>query len=345
MLDITTHYVRQILGSLAIIAITICLGSQANGQSTTAELEKLRKKMEVAIDAPVEAKSKPKRAKRKPAKASRTPAKAAPTVTRTGKLKVPKFGVEAPKKTPIPTFAAPTETIEYSEEVKSKAQSTLERYDRDKNRFLDEVELASGRWNPSPLTSDKNGDGRLSLAELQDRYHLRNIEKQKRREAYMERRERRGDGDRGGDRGGEGGDRGRGEMSGRGRQAYSSSWRETSNNRTNGRQEVSSSDSDRSRSSSKSLDQARSSYESIRQSSGSRFSRSRTSSSRPSTNKSRTSKSRSSVRTSSAFTKLDANKDQLVQMHEFSSDWPKKKLDEFISKDTNGDGVISPEEW
>jgi len=341
MLDITTHYVRQILGSLAIIAITICLGSQANGQSTTAELEKLRKKMEVAIDAPVEAKSKPKRAKRKPAKASRTPAKAAPTVTRTGKLKVPKFGVEAPKKTPIPTFAAPTETIEYSEEVKSKAQSTLERYDRDKNRFLDEVELASGRWNPSPLTSDKNGDGRLSLAELQDRYHLRNIEKQKRREAYMERRERRGDGDRGG----EGGDRGRGGMSGRGRQAYSSSWRETSNNRTNGRQEVSSSDSDRSRSSSKSLDQARSSYESIRQSSGSRFSRSRTSSSRPSTNKSRTSKSRSSVRTSSAFTKLDANKDQLVQMHEFSSDWPKKKLDEFISKDTNGDGVISPEEW
>jgi len=341
MLDITTHYVRQILGSLAIIAITICLGSQANGQSTTAELEKLRKKMEVAIGAPVEAKSKPKRAKRKPAKASRTPAKAAPTVTRTGKLKVPKFGVEAPKKTPIPTFAAPTETIEYSEEVKSKAQSTLERYDRDKNRFLDEVELASGRWNPSPLTSDKNGDGRLSLAELQDRYHLRNIEKQKRREAYMERRERRGDGDRGG----EGGDRGRGGMSGRGRQAYSSSWRETSNNRTNGRQEVSSSDSDRSRSSSKSLDQARSSYESIRQSSGSRFSRSRTSSSRPSTNKSRTSKSRSSVRTSSAFTKLDANKDQLVQMHEFSSDWPKKKLDEFISKDTNGDGVISPEEW
>ena len=291
--------------------------------------------MEVAIDAPVEAKSKPKRAKRKPAKASRTPAKAAPTVTRTGKLKVPKFGVEAPKKTPIPTFAAPTETIEYSEEVKSKAQSTLERYDRDKNRFLDEVELASGRWNPSPLTSDKNGDGRLSLAELQDRYHLRNIEKQKRTEAYMERR---GDGDRGGDRG-------RGGMSGRGRQAYSSSWRETSNNRTNGRQEVSSSDSDRSRSSSKSLDQARSSYESIRQSSGSRFSRSRTSSSRPSTNKSRTSKSRSSVSTSSAFTKLDANKDQLVQMHEFSSDWPKKKLDEFISKDTNGDGVISPEEW
>ena len=341
MLDITTHYVRQILGSLAIIAITICLGSQANGQSTTAELEKLRKKMEVAIGAPVEAKSKPKRAKRKPAKASRTPAKAAPTVTRTGKLKVPKFGVEAPKKTPIPTFAAPTETIEYSEEVKSKAQSTLERYDQDKNRFLDEVELASGRWNPSPLTSDKNGDGRLSLAELQDRYHLRNIEKQKRREAYMERRERRGDGDRGG----EGGDRGRGGMSGRGRQAYSSSWRETSNNRINGRQEVSSSDSDRSRSSSKSLDQARSSYESIRQSSGSRFSRSRTSSSRPSTNKSRTSKSRSSVRTSSAFTKLDANKDQLVQMHEFSSDWPKKKLDEFISKDTNGDGVISPEEW
>ena len=74
--------------------------------------------MEVAIDAPVEAKSKPKRAKRKPAKA-------APTVTRTGKLKVPKFGVEAPKKTPIPTFAAPTETIEYSEESNQKLSQHL----------------------------------------------------------------------------------------------------------------------------------------------------------------------------------------------------------------------------
>ena len=47
----------------------------------------------------------------------------------------------------------------------------------------------------------------------------------------------------------------------------------------------------------------------------------------------------------SAFKKLDVNEDRLVQMHEFSKTWPKKKFDEFKRKDANGDGVISPEEW
>ena len=330
---------QQILGSLAIISITICLGSQANGQSSIADLQKLMKKME-AVNTPgkenrkaAKEDRKPAKAKRTPRKENRTPTKAAPVATNSGKLKVPKFGVEATERTPVQTFGAPVETIDYSEEVTAKALSTLKRYDRDKNLFLDEVELASGRWNPSALTSDKNGDGRLSLAELQDRYHQRDIEKQKQREAYMERR---GDGDRGG----EGGGRGRGGMSGRERQAFSPSWRETSNDRTNGKQEKGGSSDDRSRSSSKSLDQARSSYESLRRS-GSR----RTSGSRTSTNGSRNSKSRSSSRVSSAFTKLDSNSDRLVQMHEFSETWPKKKLDEFLDKDANGDGVISPDEW
>ena len=336
MIDIAANYMQQILGSLAIISITICLGSQANGQSSIADLQKLMKKME-AVNTPgkenrkaAKEDRKPAKAKRTPRKENRTPTKAAPVATNSGKLKVPKFGVEATERTPVQTFGAPVETIDYSEEVTAKALSTLKRYDRDKNLFLDEVELASGRWNPSALTSDKNGDGRLSLAELQDRYHQRDIEKQKQREAYMERR---GDGDRGGGRG-------RGGMSGRERQAFSPSWRETSNDRTNGKQEKGGSSDDRSRSSSKSLDQARSSYESLRRS-GSR----RTSGSRTSTNGSRNSKSRSSSRVSSAFTKLDSNSDRLVQMHEFSETWPKKKLDEFLDKDANGDGVISPDEW
>ena len=339
MIDIAANYMQQILGSLAIISITICLGSQANGQSSIADLQKLMKKME-AVNTPgkenrkaAKEDRKPAKAKRTPRKENRTPTKAAPVATNSGKLKVPKFGVEATERTPVQTFGAPLETIDYSEKVKAKALSTLKRYDRDKNLFLDEVELASGRWDPSPLTSDKNGDGRLSLAELQDRYHQRDIEKQKQWEAYMERR---GDGDRGG----EGGGRGRGGMSGRERQAFSPSWRETSNDRTNGKQEKGGSSDDRSRSSSKSLDQARSSYESLRRS-GSR----RTSGSRTSTNGSRNSKSRSSSRVSSAFTKLDSNSDRLVQMHEFSETWPKKKLDEFLDKDANGDGVISPDEW
>ena len=343
MIDIAANYMQQILGSLAIISITICLGSQANGQSSIADLQKLMKTLE-AVNTPgkenrkaakedrkaAKEDRKAAKAKRTPVKERRTPVKAAPVTTNSGKLKVPKFGVEATERTPVRTFAAPVETIDYSEEVTAKALSTLKRYDRDKNLFLDEVELASGRWNPSALTSDKNGDGRLSLAELQDRYHQRESEKRKQREAYMERR---GDGDRGGGRG-------RGGMSGRERQAFSPSWRETSNDRTNGKQEKGGSSDDRSRSSSKSLDQARSSYESLRRS-GSR----RTSGSRTSTNGSRNSKSRSSSRVSSAFTKLDSNSDRLVQMHEFSETWPKKKLDEFLDKDANGDGVISPDEW
>ena len=59
-----------------------------------------------------------------------------------------------------------------------------------------------------------------------------------------------------------------------------------------------------------------------------------------------TSRSRNSrSKTSSAFNKVDVDKDRLVQMHEFSKKWTQKKLDEFLDKDTNGDGVISPDEW
>ena len=60
---------------------------------------------------------------------------------------------------------------------------------------------------------------------------------------------------------------------------------------------------------------------------------------------SRYNRSRTKSKVSSAFTKADANKDLLVQMHEFSKTWTKKKLDEFRAKDVNNDGVISAEEW
>ena len=348
MLDTAANYIQQTLGLLAIISISICFGSQANGQSTTAELEKLMaKKMEVVNTSGNQDRKgskenrKPAKAKRTPVKENRRPATTTPAATNSGKLKVPKFGVEAPKKTPIPTFGEPVETIEYSEEVKAKALEVLNRYDRDKNLFLDEVELASGRWNPSALTSDKNGDGRLSLAELHERYQQRNIERQKYREAYGR-----------GDRSGEGRDTGSGRDAGnrmrgwRGRQSYNT-WG-SSNDQTSGRGEKGGgTSSDRSRSSSKSSGEARSKDSSSESSrySGSRSGRSRMNGLRTSATGTRTSKSRSSGRVSSAFTKLDANSDRLVQMHEYSSTWPKKKLDEFLAKDTNGDGVISPEEW
>ena len=59
---------------------------------------------------------------------------------------------------------------------------------------------------------------------------------------------------------------------------------------------------------------------------------------------SKTSNSRSR-RSSSSFEKLDVNNDHLIQMHEFSKKWTAKKLDEFLAKDANGDGVIAPDEW
>ena len=62
-------------------------------------------------------------------------------------------------------------------------------------------------------------------------------------------------------------------------------------------------------------------------------------------NSSKTSGSLSSRKSSSPFGKLDTNNDRLVQMHEFSKKWTAKKLDEFLAKDSNGDGVIAPDEW
>ena len=378
MFAITTNYARQILGSLAVISVTICLGSQANGQSTTADLEKMIKQTAGVNNTPAKAKAKPAKvngtsAKTKPAKAKRAPTrraptKAAPAATKPSKLKVPKFGTQA-----LPTFAAPTETIEYSEAVKVKALSTLERYDRDGNRFLDEEELARGSWRPSPLTNDKNGDGRLSLVELQDRYHQRDIERQKYREAVGERSNRGGGGDR---------------ASG-GRQAYNSSRRgDSSNGQAKSKRDKSSRTSDSKyeeyvESYIEARDQdgngvlegdeldnrSRSKYDTngdgrikrremlevFSEDSGGRQSSSPTSRSNRSRPSSRglstrsigraSGGSRAIVKIPSAFKKLDVNEDRLVQMHEFSKTWPKKKFDEFKRKDTNGDGVIAPEEW
>jgi len=45
------------------------------------------------------------------------------------------------------------------------------------------------------------------------------------------------------------------------------------------------------------------------------------------------------------FSKLDKDKDNQVQMHEYSSSWDDKKLKEFYKIDTNRDGVITSTEW
>jgi Ca2+-binding EF-hand superfamily protein len=55
--------------------------------------------------------------------------------------------------------------------------------------------------------------------------------------------------------------------------------------------------------------------------------------------------SRSGSRSSSTLSGLDANQNNQVEMHEFSSEWDEKKLAEFYEKDKNGDGVITLREW
>ena len=69
------------------------------------------------------------------------------------------------------------------------------------------------------------------------------------------------------------------------------------------------------------------------------------SSSKSATRRSSSTSSRSRSKASGSFTDADVNADRLVQRHEFSEIWTKKQLDEFLAKDKNGDGVISPDEW
>ena len=48
---------------------------------------------------------------------------------------------------------------------------------------------------------------------------------------------------------------------------------------------------------------------------------------------------------SGGFIDKDANGDGQLQMSEFETRWTSRKLADFEKLDTNGDGVISPQEW
>ena len=90
-------------------------------------------------------------------------------------LKVPKFGVDPKTKSGVGAFGATAgESVEYSESITRRTQSTFDRYDVDSNGFLEGSEIANVRWGSlAPSVSDKNGDGRLSFQELQERFRVR----------------------------------------------------------------------------------------------------------------------------------------------------------------------------
>lgn len=324
-----------------------------------------------------------------------TAKKAKAGTTAKGELKVPKFGVDAKAKSGVGAFGAAesVKPVEYSEAITSRTQNTFDRYDVNSNGTLEESEIANVPWSsPSPSVSDKNGDGRLSFQEMQERFRERETAQQRSGRSSS-------DADRGG--GGNGGGRGgrrfnrSGDSSGLsvGRFQRSRddddddderSTRKSSRSsvaRPSGRSTVNderqkreraeqyvesyfkSRDSDKNGviegdelkkigSSSKSkYDKdgngkiTRSEVMAVAYPSPTKSKNVATSRSPSKRNNSRSNNSRSYTKNSAAFNKADTNKDRLVQMNEFSKKWTKKKLDEFLKKDANGDGVISPKEW
>lgn len=66
----------------------------------------------------------------------------------------------------------------YSDSVLAQVNSTLARYDRNKDQSLDARELSAGRFtSPTPQESDLNNDGKLSKVELAERYKSRDAQR------------------------------------------------------------------------------------------------------------------------------------------------------------------------
>ncbi len=307
--------------------------------------------------------------------------------------KVPGFGVEREESgsgvsrfgsTANEAKGSTAKKVTYSESVNRQVESTLGRYDRNKDGSLDKEEISRARWgSPTPQESDTNKDGRLSRSELANRYASRES-------AYR------------------GSSRGSSSSSSRDSSKSSSSsksassWRPTSTRSSSSSSRESS--TSRQPSSSSSSSASREKYEKYAASLISQYdenkdgklgsdeikkmrrppvgadqnkdgfitkselfdslsgankpaAKSSTTDSRKSTSSSssrssrwggassRSSSSRSSSSSSRDFEKFDKNEDRQVQMHEYASKWDDKTVKEFYEKDKNGDGVITLKEW
>ena len=94
--------------------------------------------------------------------------------------KVPSFRSEQTKGS-LPTFASggpgPSEKSlegKYGAPLMEQVDGAMRRYDANSDGVIDSSEIGEGRWGqPDPKESDLNGDGRLSKAELAERYYRR----------------------------------------------------------------------------------------------------------------------------------------------------------------------------
>ncbi|MGY8746943.1 MAG: hypothetical protein ACKVHR_02640 [Pirellulales bacterium] len=326
-------------------------------------------------------------------KLSKDKAKREVTESKTNRTrKVAGFGVEKEEsESGVARFGtASTETkgsspkkTTYSESVTRQVDTTLSRYDRNKDGSLDREEMGRARWgSPTPQESDTNKDGRLSRSELSDRYASRESAYSKSSSSSSSRNSSR---------------------SSSSQKSSSSSYRPSSTRSTSSSRDSSTTKKPVSSSSSSdskvkyekyaasligqydaNKDGKLSSEETKKMrrppvgadqnkdgfitkselfdslsgtnkpaaksssSDDSRKSASNSSSSRSSrwgSSSGRSSSSKSSSGSSRDFEKFDKNEDRQVQMHEYSAKWDDKTVKEFYEKDKNGDGVITIKEW
>mgnify|MGYP003773484599 FL=1 len=308
--------------------------------------------------------------------------------------KVPGFGVEKEESgSGVSRFGATTskakgstaKKVTYSDSVNRQVDSTLGRYDRNKDGSLDKEEMSRARWgSPTPQESDTNKDGRLSRSELSNRYASRES-------AYRNSSSSRGSSSRDSSKSSS-------------KKSSSSAWRPTSTRSTSSSSKESSTSRKPSSSSSSSSSSSREKYEKYAasligqydenkdgkldgdeikkmrrppvgadqnkdgfvtkselydslsgankpasKSSSTADARKTTGSSSSRSSRWGSSSSRSSSRSSSGssrdFEKFDKNEDRQVQMHEYSAKWDEKTVKEFYEKDKNSDGVITLKEW
>jgi Ca2+-binding EF-hand superfamily protein len=280
--------------------------------------------------------------------------------------KVPSFGVDSdkPKANGVSSFGI-TPTIEYSEELKKRASDLMKKYDRNRNNVLDADEIRRIPWgNPKPAQNDKNGDGRLSLLEIQSRYYEREVAERNSRskpvspkvvnvpgrstptafrgsaakvstaavssqanlQALQKQREK--------------------------ITRYANEYFEKHDANKNGmldkdelkkmRRPPTNADTNK--------DERVSKNEFIASQMPKTKSSSTLSSSSSKTNRRISRRDRSSSQaskgsSSGVFGGKDKNGDNVLQMHEYADRWTQKTLDDFDKKDANGDGLLTPAEW
>jgi Ca2+-binding EF-hand superfamily protein len=89
---------------------------------------------------------------------------------------VPGFGVEDILPAP-PGFGTAGElfSVSITNEDRREAEERFQRYDRNRDGFLDRGEISQGRWRDDPFVYDRNHDGKLTPSEMAVRYAQRRL--------------------------------------------------------------------------------------------------------------------------------------------------------------------------